>query len=416
MLCRLGDGETYGVPLEVEVCALTMTRNEVCLLETPQTKYTLKLISFEKEKPLYKMAADEVFSSIEELKLRGNNAYKAEKLRLAKLYYERCIIYIDSVAKSEQDERYSELTVACNLNLAQVYLKRKNYSKAISHCTTVLWTQPKCVKALYRRAVGSNALCFHDDAVRDLTLILQQEPENREAKQLLQTVKSNKQQKSNKDASLMISVFKKIDEDNEKAGMNGPPPKSVWDDAEESCPPELASEEAYEVYKGALEEEEKKRKAEEAARRAEYEAANPPKKKKKKKKKKKAATSEVTITETVEVPVDKPAVEVAPEPDEGMTYQVTAEKTIINQADELELANLVNSGHVNKDTETNGEHHGQIIKVENGTANLNGQSEIVEKGAENKTKTGENGATAIAETVADLSDIKLEEKSVNASG
>lgn len=421
VLCRLGDGETYGVPYEVELCALTMTRNEVCLLEAPQTKYTLKLISFEKEKPLYKMAAEDVFASIQELKLRGNNAYKSEKLRLAKLYYERCISYIDSVAKSDQDVRYSELTVVCNLNLAQVYLKMEHYSKAVSHCTTVLWTQPKCVKALYRRAVGSNALCFHDDAIRDLTSILQLEPENREAKQLLQTVKSNKQSKSHKDANLMISVFKKIDEEHEKCGQNEPPPKSVWDDAEESCPPELASEEAYEVYKGALEEEEKKRKAEEAAQRAEYEAANPPKKKKKRKKKKKAATSEVTITETVEVPVDKPAVEVVPEPDEGMVYKVTAEKTIINQADEVDLANLVNSDRVIDNTETNGQQNGQADKVENGIATQNDQRDVVNKecvdgAVECKTETHDNGASAIDDTVADLSDIKLEQKEVNASG
>ena len=419
MLCRLGDGETYGVPYEVELCALTMTRNEVCLLEAPQTKYTLKLISFEKEKPLYKMAAEEVFASIQELKLRGNNAYKSDKLRLAKLYYERCISYIDSVAKSDQDVRYNELTVVCNLNLAQVYLKMEHYSKAVSHCTTVLWTQPKCVKALYRRAVGSNALCYHDDAVRDLTSILQLEPENREAKQLLQTVKSNKQSKSHKDASLMISVFKKIDEEREKSGQNEPPPKSVWDDAEESCPPELASEEAYEVYKGALEEEEKKRKAEEAAQRAEYEAANPPKKKKKRKKKKKTATSEVTITETVEVPVDKPAVEVVPEPDEGMVYKVTAEKTIINQADEVDLANLVNSDRVMDNTETNGQQNGQADKVDNGIATQNDQRDVVNKacvGGAVETETHDNGASAIDGTVADLSDIKLEQKEVNASG
>ena len=335
------------------------------------------------------MTAQEVFSSIQELKLRGNNAYKGNKLRLAKLYYERCMTYIDSVVKSEQDDNFSELAVVCNLNLAQVYLKMEDYPKAVSHCTNVLWNRPKCAKALYRRAVGNDKLCSHDEAICDLTTLLKEDPENREASQLLHAVRSRKQSKATREASLMISVFQKIDEEHEKAGLNGPPPKSVWEEAEESCPPELATEEAYKVYKGAIDEEEKKRKAEEAARQAEYEAANPKKKKKKRKKKKKPATSEVTITESQEVPVDKPVEEVVPEPDEGMQYEVTAEKTFVNQIDEPELANLVNSNHV-----TNG-NLGASAVLQNGLADTPGES---------------NGV------VADLKDITLEEKGVEASG
>ncbi|XP_063676647.1 FK506-binding protein 59-like [Bolinopsis microptera] len=412
-LFRLGDGDSYNVPYPVELCTLTMTRNETCLLETPDSNITLKLLSFEKEKALYKMTTEEVMGSVQELKVRGNNAYKANKLRLAKLYYERCMTYIDSVAKSEQDDQCTEIMAACNLNLAQVYLKMEDYPKAVSYCTTVLWTQPKCVKALYRRAVGHNALCSHDEAVKDLTTLLDQEPGNKEAGKLLQKVRSHKLSKAQKESYLMISVFQKIEEEHEKEGLNGPPPVSVWDAAEETCPPELASMDAYNEYKGALEEEVKKQKEEAAARQAEYDLLNPPKKKKKKrKKKKKPVPEEVTIVETEELLVDKAVVEPVPaEPDAGMEYEVTAEKTFINKIEDPELANVVNSNLV-----VNGDQGASAVNL-NDKESILESVKILTKEAVTSYENGDEDAVTIDGAVADLKDITLEENGVGeASG
>ena len=305
ILFRLGDGASYGVLHTVELCLLTMARNEVCQLETPSETYHITLTAFEKEKQLYAINEKEVLKMAEQLKVRGNNAYEMNKLRLAQLYYDRCMVYIEGIAKSEQDGSCTDLLRICNLNLCLVYMKLENYPKVVSCSTTVLWTDRDSVKALYRRAQAYDKQGFNEEAINDLNRLLDIETDNEFAKRLLGVVKSNKKSRENQEKVNMRTIFQKIEENHALEAANAVPTVSVWDEATDTCPQELATEEAYSVYKDALDEEEKARQAEVAARKAEYEAANPSKKKKKRKKKKKAVISEVAITEMEEIKADE---------------------------------------------------------------------------------------------------------------
>ena len=330
-----------------------MARNEVCQLETPSETYHITLTAFEKEKQLYAINEKEVLKMAEELKVRGNNAYKMNKLRLAQLYYDRCMIYIEGIAKSEQDGSCTDLLGICNLNLCLVYMKLENYPKVVSYSTTVLWTDCDSVKALYRRAQAYDKQGFHEEAINDLNRLLDIETDNEFAKRLLGVVKSNKKSRENQEKVNMRTIFQKIEENHALEAANAVPTVSVWDEATDTCPQELATEEAYSVYKDALDEQEKARQAEVAARKAEYEAANPSKKKKKRKKKKKAVISEVAITEMEEIKADEDKPEVVPEPDEGMTYEVTAERTFVTKSENSKVRTDANGGSssANGDTE-----------------------------------------------------------------
>jgi len=206
-LFRLGDGASYNVPLEVEECALTMRRGEVCTLRTPRHTYLLTLLAFEKERALYKAAAEEVLEAAQELKLRGNSAYKMNKLRLAQLYYERCMVYLDGIVKSEQDASTAELLRDCNLNLAQVHLGQEQFPSVISNATTVLWTYPGNVKALYRRAVAYHQLGFLDEAYSDLVVVTAAEPTNKPAAALLGQVKGGRLRRNQEEKQHMLTVF-----------------------------------------------------------------------------------------------------------------------------------------------------------------------------------------------------------------
>lgn len=48
--------------------------------------------------------------------------------------------------------------IPCNLNLAQCYIKLKEYKSAISHTSKVLEIEQDNVKALYRRGISYMAL------------------------------------------------------------------------------------------------------------------------------------------------------------------------------------------------------------------------------------------------------------------
>ena len=136
-LFRLGDGCNSDVALELEICALTMKKGEKCELKTKDNKWEVELLSFEREKKLWKMSSDEVYNSALELKTAGNIALQRDKLELSRLYYLRSIGYLDGISKTEQNAGTNALSVACNSNLAIVCYRQENYVASVSHATQV---------------------------------------------------------------------------------------------------------------------------------------------------------------------------------------------------------------------------------------------------------------------------------------
>jgi len=189
---------------------------------------------------------------------------------------------------------------------------------------------------------------FLCESMKDLGLVLQLDNNNKEAQALMKSVRDREDKEDEKEKIRFQKVFAAMRSEDAAAEALLPPVKSVWDEAMETCPAELATPEAYEVYKAELDAENARIKEERAKAEAERLAANPPKKKKKKKKKKKtAAVNEIDVTNAELVPKDDPA-PVLPvvEPDvDDLVYKVTSEVTYVNNINgEGEVNGEVNGG------------------------------------------------------------------------
>lgn len=137
-----------------------------------------------------------------EQKDRGSAHFKTGRCRLAQERYARVIellpdykreggsssIHVDFFEYPEDRRKAQELKSACRLNLAACALKLEEFYAAARHCDEVLKSDPKNVKALYRRAQGRLGTKDFDEATRDCKRILDLEPENRDAQLLLQKV------------------------------------------------------------------------------------------------------------------------------------------------------------------------------------------------------------------------------------
>lgn len=99
--------------------------------------------------------------------------------------------YKDNLEK-EYDIRQALLTV--HLNLAQGCLKNEEFHQAIQHCSRALDIDPRSSKALYRQASGQLMGSLFADARCTLGQLLQLEPANLGARQILQEVERKEHQ------------------------------------------------------------------------------------------------------------------------------------------------------------------------------------------------------------------------------
>eukprot|EP01094_Clydonella_sp_ATCC50884_P006378 TRINITY_DN154_c0_g1_i1.p1 TRINITY_DN154_c0_g1~~TRINITY_DN154_c0_g1_i1.p1 ORF type:complete len:416 (+),score=149.24 TRINITY_DN154_c0_g1_i1:70-1317(+) len=171
--------------------------------------YELELVSFEKAKESYAMQGDERVATCEQCKLRGNTAFKDGRLTLALTEYKRATKYIDNGTYSEEEkERKHALEAQVRANMAAVYLKLKNYSLAQQEATKTLEIEHRNVKALYRRAVALGHQQYYEDALRDLSQVLELDPHNAEAKRLREAITKRKAAQDNKDRSMFARMLK----------------------------------------------------------------------------------------------------------------------------------------------------------------------------------------------------------------
>ena len=84
----------------------------------------------------------------------------------------------------EQKQAVADVEKALHLNLAQCFIKLETWDKAIEHCSTVLRTDPKNTKALYRRALCYDKLKDTEKCSADLRIVLELIPEDPSVKSL----------------------------------------------------------------------------------------------------------------------------------------------------------------------------------------------------------------------------------------
>eukprot|EP00933_Yihiella_yeosuensis_P059962 TRINITY_DN6180_c0_g1_i4.p1 TRINITY_DN6180_c0_g1~~TRINITY_DN6180_c0_g1_i4.p1 ORF type:complete len:251 (-),score=66.59 TRINITY_DN6180_c0_g1_i4:261-950(-) len=88
----------------------------------------------------------------------------------------------------EKENEVRQTLLSIHLNLAQGSLKTGEFYQATDHCGRALEIDPKNTKALYRKAAGFNMGDMFDDARQTLNELLELEPGNAAALQMMQDI------------------------------------------------------------------------------------------------------------------------------------------------------------------------------------------------------------------------------------
>lgn len=104
-----------------------------------------------------------------------------------------------------------EITV-CN-NMAQGSLKTGDWAKAVEYADMALRIEPNNAKALWRKASAQKALLSYPEAITVLEKLLQVEPANAAAKQLLAEVRQLDEKSNRRLKKMSEKVWKTIDRD-----------------------------------------------------------------------------------------------------------------------------------------------------------------------------------------------------------
>jgi tetratricopeptide (TPR) repeat protein len=107
-------------------------------------------------------------------------------------------------------EEARSIWVSCHLNAAQANINIKNYPGACTNATAVLSKEPDNLKALYRRAVARNHIGDPEEALEDLAVALELEPDNKPVKVEIQKAKKMIQDAKLKAKAAYGNVFSKM--------------------------------------------------------------------------------------------------------------------------------------------------------------------------------------------------------------
>ena len=181
--------KTNGSPLELEIHLLDVK---------PPNSFT---------KDAWEMTFEEKYSELPATKDQGAEFFKSGDYNSAKSKYERCLVLIEALNRSDAvmdlsrntkngdaqndavDIRLlTELEQSCRLNYAACCLKLLDFKSVIEQCTSVLKTNSKCTKALFRRGKAYSSIGRDLDlASKDFELLQKLiEPHTPEWDQLMQ--------------------------------------------------------------------------------------------------------------------------------------------------------------------------------------------------------------------------------------
>ncbi|XP_043787813.1 AH receptor-interacting protein isoform X2 [Apis laboriosa] len=156
------------------------------LIKYPQDlEFTIELIKIilpdEYEKEVWQMTEDEKLKSIPDIKEKGNILFKEKNYNAACEMYAKGIGILEQLMLGEKpnEEEWlalNQLKTPLLLNYAQCKLIQEEYYAVIEHCTTVLKHNPDNVKALYKRGKAYIGVWNEEEAIKDLTRVVELDP------------------------------------------------------------------------------------------------------------------------------------------------------------------------------------------------------------------------------------------------
>jgi tetratricopeptide (TPR) repeat protein len=120
----------------------------------------------------------------------GNECFQRQSFDEAKTNYREAIKLLEPVKDNEciQKEELRKVLRDSHCNLAMVFIKQEDWAAAIKSCKEAIKLDARNVKALYRRSVARSNFGLLDEAIEDLQLVLELDPENKAAKKELVVV------------------------------------------------------------------------------------------------------------------------------------------------------------------------------------------------------------------------------------
>jgi len=153
-------------------------------------------------------ATDRAIREVTALKDQGTALFKEGKFSEAvALYLQGSSLMPEIRGYREQVAR--EVKTACLTNAAMCCMKAKDYNACVTHCTSAIATDQRCVKAFFRRGVALKSLEKFEASKEDLKHALVLEPTNKAVKQELEA--TNKEEMSKKKAKSGVNDYSRFD-------------------------------------------------------------------------------------------------------------------------------------------------------------------------------------------------------------
>ena len=207
----------------IELAVMKMKRgekDEVTILDTKtygpasssaeKLVYSIELIEFEAAKETWEMTDAEKVAAATVKKDKANKEFKEGNLVKASKLYDKAISSISYDKNMPDDVKIlaRDVRKTCQLNLAAVHLKTKDFKKVVENCSKVIEIDGSNVKALYRRA---QAYCETQDFLEaevDIKAAILLEPANADLVALQKKIKVSSSILAKKEGAMFAKMFK----------------------------------------------------------------------------------------------------------------------------------------------------------------------------------------------------------------
>ncbi|OQS01583.1 peptidyl-prolyl cis-trans isomerase [Achlya hypogyna] len=185
-------------------------------------QFDVELLGFApKKKDMWEMSVDEKLAEAETLKAEGTALFKAGSFDAAHDKYIEGASYCeeDHEANDAQKAALKDAQTVLFLNGAMASLKTKGYAAAASAAGKALKNDKSNVKALFRRGVALMHLNDLDRAKEDLLAAAKLDPQNRDVRRELATLKTKLEEAKKAQKSAFGGLFGKVSMYDDKAAI-----------------------------------------------------------------------------------------------------------------------------------------------------------------------------------------------------
>jgi tetratricopeptide (TPR) repeat protein len=144
------------------------------------------------------------------VKKEGNEFFSKGEYRKAIESYEKLTRFMGVLLKGEK-HLSDPMKVTVDINTALCHIKLEEYSHAVTCCDNAIEIDSKNVKAYYRRGVAKMEMAKYEEAQSDFNRVLELDPDNKSAKQMLQQMKILLKERDRKGKQMYGGLFNKTE-------------------------------------------------------------------------------------------------------------------------------------------------------------------------------------------------------------